>query len=81
VPLLGAGGIMPGMPRPRSERQSLEQEQAELAVHLTADHRKLEVTLAQNRTRRGFLVWRIRQAELRLAAIEVRLAAIKAEPA
>jgi hypothetical protein len=69
------------MPRPLSERESLEQEQAELSVQLTADHRKLEVTLTQNRTRREFLVWRIRQAELRLAAIEARLAAIKAESA
>jgi hypothetical protein len=68
------------MPRPLSERESLEQEQAELSV-LAADHRKLEVTLTQNRTRREFLVWRIRQAELRLAAIEARLAAIKAESA
>jgi hypothetical protein len=63
------------MPRPLSERESLEQEQAELSVQLTADHRKLEVTLTQNRTRREFLVWRIRQA-----AIEARLAAIKAAP-
>ena len=69
------------MPRPLSERESLEQEQAELSVQLTADHRKLEVALTQNRTRREFLVWRIRQAELRLAAIEARLAAIKAESA
>ena len=69
------------MPRPLSERESLEQEQAELSVQLTADHRKVEVTLTQNRTRREFLVWRIRQAELRLAAIEARLAAIKAESA
>ena len=69
------------MPRPLSERESLEQEQAELSVQLTADHRKLEVTLTQNRTRREFLVWRIRQAELRLAASEARLAAIKAESA
>ncbi len=69
------------MPRPLSERESLEQEQAELSVQLTADHRKLEMTLTQNRTRREFLVWRIRQAELRLAAIEARLAAIKAESA
>jgi hypothetical protein len=69
------------MPRPLSERESLEQEQAELSVQLTADHRKLEVTSTQNRTRRECLVWRIRQAELRLAAIEARLAAIKAESA
>ena len=69
------------MPRPLSERESLEQEQAELSVQLTADHQKLEVTLTQNRTRREFLVWWIRQAELRLAAIEARLAAIKAESA
>jgi hypothetical protein len=69
------------MPRPLSERESLEQEQAELSVQLTADHRKLKVTLTQNRTRREFLVWRIRQAELRQAAIEARLAAIKAESA
>jgi len=69
------------MPRPLSERESLEQEQAELSVQLTADHRKLEVTLTQNRTRREFLVWRIRQAELRLAASGARLAAITAESA
>jgi hypothetical protein len=67
------------MPWPRNERQALEEERAELSVHLTADHRKLEVTPAQNRPRREFLVWRIRQAELRLETIEARLAAIKAE--
>jgi hypothetical protein len=59
------------MPRPLNERQALEQERA--------DHRKLEVTPTQNRPRREFLVWQIRQTELRLETIEARLAAIKAE--
>jgi hypothetical protein len=67
------------MPRPLNERQALEQERAELSVSLTADHRKLEVTPSQNRPRREFLVWRVRQAELRLAAIEARLAALNSK--
>ena len=67
------------VPRPLNERHSLEQERAELSVSLTADHRKLEVTPSQNRPRREFLVWRIRQAELRLAAIEARLAALNSK--
>jgi hypothetical protein len=67
------------MPRPLNERPALEQERAELSVSLTADHRKLEVTPTQNRPRREFLVWQIRQTELRLETIEARLAAIKAE--
>jgi hypothetical protein len=37
------------------------------------------VTPSQNRPRREFLVWRIRQAELRLAAIEARLAALNSK--
>ena len=65
------------MLRPLNERQALEQERAELSVSLTADHRKLEVTPTQNRPRREFLVWRI--AELRLAAIEARLAALNSK--
>ena len=68
------------VPRPLNERHSLEQERAELSVSLTVDHRKLEVTPTQNRTRREFLMWRIKNTELRLATIEARLAAIhKAE--
>ncbi len=68
------------MPRPLNERHSLEQERAEPSVSLTVDHRKLEVTPTQNRTRREFLMWRIKNTELRLATIEARLAAIhKAE--
>jgi len=67
------------MPTPPNERQALEQERAELSVSLTADHRKLEVTPAQNRPRREFLVWRIKQTELRLAAIEARLAALNSK--
>jgi len=64
------------MPAPNDERQALEQERCELRARLTTDHQELEVTPPQTRTRREFLVWRIRQAELRLAAIEARLAAL-----
>jgi len=67
------------VPTPPSERQSLEQERDELTVSLTADHRELEETPPQTRTRREFLVWRIRRVELRLATIEATLAAIRAE--
>ena len=67
------------MPRPLTERQSLEQECGELRTRLTADHRELEVTPAPHRTRREFLVWRIRRVELRLATIEATLVAIRAE--
>ncbi len=67
------------MPRPFNERESLKQERGELRTRLTADHQEMEVTPAPHRTRREFLMWRIRQAELRLATIEARLAAIRAE--
>ena len=67
------------MPAPNNERQALEQERADLLGQIGADQRELAETSAQNTTRWEFLVWRIRLAVKRLAEVEARLAAMKAE--
>jgi hypothetical protein len=67
------------MPAPNNERQALERERAELSAQITADQRELADTSAQNTTRWEFLVWRIRRAVKRLAEVEARLAAMKAD--
>lgn len=67
------------MPRPVDERQSLEQERDELTAQIATDQRELAATTDQDRTRREFLVWRIKRAQNRIALIETRLAAIRIE--
>ena len=71
--------MIPGMPRPRSERQSLEEELAELPGQLAGYQRELAVTPAEDKTRREWLEWQIQRAQRRLATIEARLLAIRAE--
>jgi hypothetical protein len=61
------------------ERQSLEQERDELAVQIATDQRELAATTDQGRTRREFLIWRIKRAQNRIALILTRLAATRIE--
>jgi hypothetical protein len=67
------------MPRSLDERQSLEQERDELAVQIATDQRELAATTDQGRTRREFLIWRIKRAQNRIALILTRLAATRIE--
>ena len=69
--------MIPGMPRPRSERQSLEEELAELPGQLAGYRRQLALTPAEDKTRWEFLGWQIQRAQRRLATIEARMAAIR----
>jgi hypothetical protein len=74
VPLLGSGCIMPEMPGPRSERQSLEEELAELPGQLAGYRRELAATLAEDKIRWEWLEWQIRRVQKRLTEVERRLA-------
>jgi hypothetical protein len=56
------GGMISGMPRPRSERQSLEEELAELPGQLAVYRRELALTPAEDKTRWEFLAWQIQRA-------------------
>ena len=67
------------MPHPWNERQALEEERDELAAQMATDQRELAATTDQDRTRREFLVWRIKRAQNRITFIEIRLAAIRIE--
>ena len=67
------------MPRPVDERQSLEQERAELPAQITSYQLDLAATNAEDKTRREMLEWQIRRAQKRLAEVEARLVAMKAE--
>lgn len=67
------------MPRPRSERQSLEDELAELPGQIAGYERELAKTPAANRARREWLDRQIRRGRNRPAAIEARLATLRAE--
>ncbi len=66
------------MPRPRNERQALEQELAELLEQIAAHHRELDATPVQNRGRREMREWQIRRVQKRLAEVERRLAGLTA---
>jgi hypothetical protein len=68
------------MPRPRSERQTLEEERSELPAQIAAYQRRLEAMLPENKAQREMREWQIRRDKKRLAEIEVRLAALRAEP-
>jgi hypothetical protein len=69
------------MPRPLNERQSLEQELAELPVQIAVYRQELAdtPTLPEFKARRERLDWQARNSQKRLAAIRARLAAIVAE--
>jgi hypothetical protein len=66
------------MPRPLNERESLEEERAELPGLIATYQRELAET-AITKTRREFLDWQIRNAQNRLAYVEARLATIRDE--
>jgi hypothetical protein len=66
------------MPRPRNERQALEDERdVELPTQLVKYRRDLAATPREDKTRREFIEWQIRSAEKRMADVCARLAAIE----
>jgi hypothetical protein len=66
------------MPRPRNERQALEEEErAELTAQIAAYQRELAATPAENKTRREMREWQIRRDQKRLAEVEARLSEIE----
>jgi chromosome segregation ATPase len=67
------------MPAPNDERQSLGQELAEIPGQIAAYRQELE-NGRPHKARRERLEWQIREREKRLAEIEARLAALRAEP-
>ncbi len=67
------------MPRPRNERQALEQERAELPSQIAAYESELDATAPGHKARRERLAWQLRRAQKRLAEVEARLV-ILAEP-
>ncbi len=69
-----------GMPRPRNERQSLEEERdVELPAQLAKYRRDLDATPPGDTRRREFIEWQIRFAEKRLANVCARLATLNEE--
>jgi hypothetical protein len=68
------------MPRPRNERQSLEEERdVELPTQLAQYRRDLDATPRGDKTRREFIEWQIRFAEKRMAHVVARLATMRGE--
>jgi len=67
------------MPRPLSEKQSLEQECAELPGQIAAYQRELDASPPENKARREMREWQIRRAQKRMAEVEARLAKVNAE--
>jgi hypothetical protein len=67
------------MPRPLNERQSLEQERAEIPAQIAAYRQELE-NGRPSKARRERLEWQIKEREKRLAEVEARLAAMNVEP-
>ncbi len=66
--------ILCAMPRPRNERQALEEERdVELPAQLAKYRRDLDATPASDKTRREFIEWQIRFAEKRMADVCARL--------
>ena len=63
------------MPRPRNERESLEEERnVKLPARLAQYRRDLDATPRGDKTRREFIEWQIRFAEKRMADVCARLA-------
>jgi hypothetical protein len=69
------------MPTPPNERQSLEQELAELPSQIAVYLRELAETpeASKDRAHREWLAWQVRNLENRLADVRARLAVMKAE--
>jgi hypothetical protein len=66
------------MPAPNDERQSLEQERAEIPGQIAAYRQELE-NGRPTKVRREQLEWQLREREKRLAEMEARLAKVNAE--
>lgn len=67
------------MPRPRNERQALEEERdVELPGQLAKYRRDLDAAPRENKVRREFLEWQIRSAERRMRDVVARLANVGA---
>ncbi len=65
------------MPRPRTERQTLEYERdVELPAQLASYKRDLEATPRENKERRERLAWQIRRVKNRTKDLKVRLAVL-----
>jgi hypothetical protein len=63
------------MPRPKTERQTLEHERdVELPPQLAGYRRELDATPPTFRERRERFEWQIRRAQKRLGEVEARLA-------
>jgi len=69
------------MPTPPNERESLEQELAELPSQIAVYLLELTETPEgiKHRAGREWLAWQVRNLENRLADVRARLAAMKAE--
>ena len=67
------------MPRPKSEREALEQELNELPVLIANYQRELDVTPVDFQERHERLQWQIRRAEKRMAEIRGRLARVESK--
>jgi hypothetical protein len=68
------------MPRPRNERQALEEERdVELPAQLAQYRRDLDAIPPGDKRRREFVEWQIRFAEKRMADVCARLAAMSRE--
>jgi hypothetical protein len=66
------------MPRPRNERQALEEELAEIPGQIALYQRDLAALPIHDKTRREMREWQIREREKRLAEVEAWLATGKA---
>ena len=66
-----------GVPRPLRERQSLEQERAELRKQVAAYTNELAITVGVNKARREPLDWQIQRAQKRLTDVEAMLGVIR----
>jgi hypothetical protein len=75
---LAGWGELVSMPRPLSERESLEQARAELPGRISTYWQELE-NRSPRRVRREWLEWRIRNAENRLVEVRARLRAMGSE--
>jgi hypothetical protein len=71
---LDRDAILCVMPRPRTERQAIEEELAELPPQIVNLKRELGAALRHEQERRANLEWRIRRAEKRTAELRARLA-------
>jgi hypothetical protein len=65
------------VPRPRTERQSIEEELAELPAQLASYRSEQARTPREDRVRWQYLDWQIRNTQNRLKALKARLAEIQ----